>query len=117
MDQERQNGGFASGFFVGALVGAAAAMLLAPQAGTETRELLKGKAREAGDLVNERTGDLRGKVSEKVTTIAGDLQASAGDLYSKGRKLVDDARSNIDAAVDEGKNAADGTRSELERNI
>ena len=106
-------GGFASGFFIGALAGAALALVLTPQKGTETRELLKERAKEASDLVSERTEDLRGKVS----SIATDLQAGASDLYTKGRKLVDEARANVDTAVEEGKTAAEGTRSELERNL
>lgn len=109
---EQQGGGFASGLIIGALAGAALALVLTPRAGNETRELLKQKAKEASDLVTENTGDLRGKVG----SIATDLQASASDLYTKGRKLVEDARANVDTAVTEGKSAAEGTRNELERN-
>lgn len=107
--QGQGGGGFVAGFVVGALVGAALAVMLAPQAGEETRDLVWGKAREASNLAMDATGDLR----EKVTSVAGDLQAGAADLYERGRTVVDEARANMGAAVDEGRNVADATRQDL----
>ncbi|GAC1659137.1 MAG: hypothetical protein NVS9B12_11990 [Vulcanimicrobiaceae bacterium] len=107
--QGQGGGGFVAGLVVGALVGAALAVMLAPQAGEETRDLVWGKAREAGNLAMDATGDLR----EKVTSVASDLQAGASELYERGRTVVDSARANVGAAVDEGKSAADGARENL----
>jgi len=46
---EKSYGGeFMAGFLVGALVGAAAALLLAPQSGEETRTLIREKVIELG---------------------------------------------------------------------
>jgi gas vesicle protein len=107
--QERGGGGFFAGFLVGALVGGAIAMLISQE---ETRDLIVGKAREAGNLAMDAGGDLRGKVAD----VAGSFQTSASDLYSRGKEVVDNARSNIDAAVDEGKTTADAMREDLSRN-
>ena len=109
--QGHGGGGFVAGFVVGALVGAALAVMLAPQAGEETRDLLWGKAREAGNLAKDATGDLR----EKAVTVASDLQANAADLYERGRTVVEEARANMGAAVDEGRSVADETRQDLSK--
>jgi len=87
--------GFAVGLAVGALAGAALAMMLAPQTGEDTRDLLFAKAREAGEKARDTAGD-------------------AGDLLARGRRIVADARARIDGAVTEGKDAAARQRALLE---
>lgn len=97
MDNGKQgNGGFVLGFAVGAIVGGGLAILLAQE---DTRDLLVGKAREAGNLAADATEDLRGKVNDVTTQ----WQASASDIYERGRQVVDEARANINQAVDETK--------------
>jgi gas vesicle protein len=108
MDNENRGGGFFAGFLLGAIVGAAAAVLLSQE---ETRDLLVGKAREAGNYAADASGDLRGRVSDVTTQ----WQDSAADLYERGRQVVENARSNVDAAVSEGSQTADRTRDELQR--
>jgi gas vesicle protein len=75
---ERSQGGFATGFFIGAMLGASVAMLIAPEGGEERRERLR--------LV-----------------------------YARGKELIDSARGDLDAAVDEGKSAAGEQRQRLEQ--
>lgn len=112
-DSDRQGGGgFVGGFVIGALVGAAVAMLLAPAPGEDTRDIVWGKAREATNFAADATGDIR----EKVTTVASDLQATAADLYERGRTVIDSARSNVGDAVNEGQQAAQATRQDLTSN-
>lgn len=101
-------GGFFAGFLIGAVVGGAAAVLLTQE---DTRDLLAGKAREAGNLAKDATGDLR----DKVTDVASQWQSTASELYERGRQVVENARTNLDAAVEEGVRNADDTREELER--
>ena len=108
MDNENRGGGFFAGFLLGAIVGGAVAVLLTQE---ETRDLLVGKAREAGNFAVDATGDLRGRV----TDVASQWQDSAADLYERGRQVVENARSNVDAAVSEGTDTADRTRDELQR--
>lgn len=101
-------GGFFPGFLIGAIVGGAAAVLLTQE---EARDLLVGKAREAGNIAMDATGDLRGKVNDVTTQ----WQSGASDLYERGKQVVDNARTNIDAAVDQGIDAAEQLRQELAR--
>ena len=94
-------------------------MLLAQE---ETRDRLVGKAREAGNIAMDATGDLRGKVSDatgdlrgKVSDATSQWQSSVSELYEKGRQVVENARANIDAAVSEGRTTAEQTRDDLQR--
>lgn len=99
MADERGGGGgvpgFVTGLAIGALAGATLAMILAPQSGEDTRDLLYAKAREAGERARDSAED-------------------AGDLLARGRKIVDEARARIDGAIAEGKDAAERQRTTLE---
>jgi gas vesicle protein len=92
---DRGLSGFVSGLAIGALAGATLAMVLAPQSGEDTRDLLVAKAREAGERARDTAGD-------------------AGDLLARGRRIVADARARIDGAIADGKDAAARQRSTLE---
>jgi gas vesicle protein len=87
--------GFITGLALGALAGAVLAMILAPQSGEDTRDLLVAKAREAGERARDTAGD-------------------ANDLLARGRQIVADAKARIDGAISEGKDAATRQRSTLE---
>lgn len=99
MADEREGGGGFSGFLAGLILGAAAgatlAVILAPQSGEDTRDLLRAKAREAGERARDTAGD-------------------AGDLLARGRTIVAEAKARIDGAIAEGKDAASRQRSTLE---
>ena len=56
--------GIAIGFIVGAAIGLAAALLLAPKSGKQIRELLKDKATDIPETIRGRTAD-REKVYKK----------------------------------------------------
>ena len=91
-------GGFVAGLAIGALAGITLAMVLAPQSGEDTRDLLVAKAREASERARDTAGD-------------------AGDLLARGRRIVADAKARIDGAVSEGKDAAARQRAVLENEI
>src|SRR5579871_6620572 len=101
-------GGFFIGFLIGAVIGGAAAVLLAQE---EMRDRLAGKAREAGNFAMGATGDIRGKVND----VTSQWQSSVSELYERGRQVVESARANMDAAVAEGRIAADETAEQLQR--
>ena len=56
--------GFFSGLMMGAVIGAAVALLYAPQPGTETRRMVKEKALE----VKEKAAKAAGKIKESVSS-------------------------------------------------
>jgi gas vesicle protein len=82
--------GYLGWFFLGALAGAAAALLLAPKSGRETRELL---AEQSGELVR------------KAQQAADDAQHKATDLFEKGRGYFDEQSRRLVSAFEAGRSA------------
>jgi len=99
MDDERS--GSASGvvlsFVIGALAGAAVAILFAPRSGKETRELLGEKLRES----TERGRELKDQVAAK----GRDLVEGAGEYVERQREALKESRARLAAAVEAGREA------------
>lgn len=110
MGSENQGGGFFAGFLLGAIAGGAVAVLLTRE---ETRDLLVGKAREAGNLAMDASGDLRGRLNDATSQ----WQGSAAELYERGKTIVENARANIGDAVDEANTSARDVRDDLSRRM
>lgn len=64
MNRETSNG-FFSGLILGVVVGAAVALLYAPQPGAETRRMVKEKALE----VKEKAAKTASKIKESVSSV------------------------------------------------
>ena len=74
-------------FVAGAVIGAAAALLLAPKSGKDTRKYLGKTTKQTREAMESSGRDMmeRGKeLYERGRKIAED----AGDLFERGRKLV-----------------------------
>jgi gas vesicle protein len=87
-------------FLSGALIGAAAAFLLAPQSGRETREQLRGYARKSEDSLR----DLAGKATEALD-----------EVVEKGREILQDKTSILTEAFDAGREAMRRERERLSK--
>lgn len=94
---------FLAGVVVGALVGIGLGMLLAPQAGHETRERIRRRADEVNDRLRAGTGDLPGRV-----------RATADDIARRGRSAVDESARRIREVFDRDREPARGAESSLE---
>ena len=101
---------FFSGLFVGAVIGAAVAILIAPQSGDEARDLLYARSREAKGRMRDATDDL----TDAARNFGSEVQASVAELIGRGKTIVDDARATLTDAVDEGQRAAGYQRQSLE---
>jgi gas vesicle protein len=80
-------GGMLAAFAIGALVGGAAALLLAPRSGRETRELLAKKGK--------------------------DLSDAARDTLTKGTGMLRDTGHRLTEAMQAGKKAVDEVKTEV----
>ena len=77
-------------FFIGGLVGAGVALLLAPQSGKEIRQKIKELADDA---------------KEKATKYAEEVKSKVTSAVGKGKELVEEKKSLITTAVEAGKEA------------
>jgi gas vesicle protein len=77
-------------FFIGGLVGAGVALLLAPQSGKETKQKIK----ELADDAKEKAAKYAEEVKSKVTS-----------TVEKGKELVEEKKSLVTTAVEAGKEA------------
>jgi len=75
---------FFTGFFVGALVGGAAALLLAPQSGEETRAQIRDKGIELKERAEETYNEVITEIEDSTTELRGRLEG----LSSKMDQLI-----------------------------
>jgi gas vesicle protein len=93
MEQEER--GYSTGpiilsFFIGGLVGAGIALLLAPKPGKETREKIKELAEDVKKKAESYAEQIKGKVTTAV---------------EKGKEILEEKKSIIATAVEAGKEA------------
>ena len=89
-DRGSDAAGYLGWFFLGAIAGAATALLMAPKTGRETR-----------DLLAEHGNELFRKAQEK----AGETQVRAGDLLDKGREYFEEQTQRLASAFEAGRSA------------
>ena len=96
---ERGGGGeFFAGLFIGAIVGAAAALLLAPRSGEDTRKLIEEKGIEPRDRATELSTEARQRAEE---------------LQERGRIVLEEQKAKLEQAIEEGRQAAVKKREEM----
>jgi gas vesicle protein len=92
MAEHNGGGEFFAGLIIGGLVGAAVALLMAPQSGEETRAQIRDTSLELRDRANEVIVEAR----EKAEAITADARRRAEEITSDARKraeeIVADAR-------------------------
>ncbi len=98
---------FLSGFVIGGLVGAAVALLFAPQSGEETRAQIRSKsielterAKEAVRETQERAERVLEEARAKAEAVAADIRRQAEELQIQGRTLLEEGRKRLGAAVE-----------------
>lgn len=87
---DRNGSGGVLWFLAGLGIGAAVAILYAPQSGNETREILMAKAEEGRDFVRKRARDAR---------------EQAGNLAQRGKEAINAQKEQIRSAVEAGRQA------------
>lgn len=77
-------GRFLAGFIVGGTLGAIAGVLLAPQSGEETRELLCDASKD----VAKKTDKTVREIQEKADTVVSDMQKKSDEIMEKIQTLI-----------------------------
>ena len=82
--------GYLGWFFLGGMIGAVAALLMAPKTGRETREILAERGNE---------------VAKRAQEMATDAQGRAGEWFDKSRELFEEQTQRLMTAFEAGKDA------------
>ena len=90
-DRDSDIGAFLAGVVVGGLVGAAAALLLAPQSGEETRTMIRDKSIELKGQVESTASEARAKAEK----LAQDAKSRAEDLQKRGQILLEEQKARL----------------------
>ncbi|MDI9612624.1 MAG: YtxH domain-containing protein [Acidobacteriota bacterium] len=90
MSEQSSTGEKALFLMLGAMIGAATALLLAPRSGAETRKLIATKAREGADVVSTRSRA---------------VSVKAGEYVERGKELLQHQKDQLSAAIEAGKQA------------
>ncbi len=108
-DRDNEFGAFFAGFVIGGLVGAAVALLFAPQSGEETRTLIREKSIEIKDQVEQTALDAR----EKAEQFATEAKTKAEELQKRGQVVLEEQKSRLEKAVESGKKAVQRKAGEI----
>ena len=109
MAENKCAGDFVAGFMVGALVGAAAALLFAPMSGEETRGMIREKGVELGQKADEMSVEARKRAEE----FQVQAKERAEELQIQAKERAGTLQERVKVAVDEGKATAIRTKEEL----
>jgi gas vesicle protein len=101
-NQSSDFGAFVSGFFIGGLIGAAVALLMAPQSGEETRTMIRDKSIELRDQVESTAEEARKRAED----LANEARTRAEQLQERGQVILEEQKTRIEEAVESGKKAA-----------
>jgi gas vesicle protein len=116
-EQDGDFGAFLAGFVIGGMVGAAVALLLAPQSGEETRTIIHDRSIELKDKAAEKAESARIKAEAaaaearaRADELAKLTQEKAIEFKKKGQEVYQTQKSRIESAVQKkSKSASDET--------
>ncbi|HSG18238.1 MAG TPA: YtxH domain-containing protein [Anaerolineae bacterium] len=94
-DSASEIGAFMAGFVIGGLVGAATALILAPQSGEETRAQIATRSLELRDASAHQYEVARTRVYD-----------TTGQVQEQARIVLDEGRSKMSSALEKDKAAA-----------
>ena len=85
-------GAFLAGFVIGGLVGAAAALILAPQSGSETRSQIAGKSHDLREAGGRRMHEARDSADHYMHRSDQPDSESSYDAQEQARIILDSGR-------------------------
>ena len=113
MSDRDEFGAFLVGFIVGGLAGAAAALLLAPQSGDETRKVirersieLRDKAAETLDEAYEQAEEAAVEARQRFEELAKITREKTEDISHRGQIILEEQKAKISEALPKRKPAA-----------
>ena len=99
-------GAFMAGFIIGGLVGAATALLLAPQSGEETRTIIHDKSIELRDKATETTAEARARAEAalreaqaRYDEVTRQAKEKTEELLKRGQVVLEEQKSKIEKSI------------------
>jgi gas vesicle protein len=92
-------GSMLSGFLIGGMIGAAVALLAAPQSGADTRAMIGDKANE----IRGRAADVASDTRDRATKVIASARDQANDVLNKTKDRANDVAQRGMNAVNQGK--------------
>jgi gas vesicle protein len=112
MSDTQDLGSFLSGLIIGGLIGAAVALLMAPQSGEETRELIRDKSIELKDRAAETAEEARIKAESaaaearaRADELAHEAKVKADELKQRGQHFIEEQKTKAAEVIESGKGA------------
>lgn len=105
---ERDGGGGAGAFILGALVGAGLALLFAPRTGEETQQDLKERALKLKSAAEARVREAQKQLEERLETAREGVHhrvEGVKDAVEAGRKAAVEARDDLERKLERSKAA------------
>jgi gas vesicle protein len=126
-DNNNELGSFLAGFVIGGLVGAATALILAPQSGQDTRSQIVGKSQELReqseerlqqyrDLASSRTQEYRERAGSTLADARGRLQETSSPVLDQARIVLDTGKQRAAQVKDQVSSYVLKDDSEVETN-
>jgi gas vesicle protein len=88
-------------FLLGAVAGAAAALVLTPRTGRQTRELLAERADEVARLAQERAGEL----ARTAQRLASEARGQTSEILDRSRDVLEQQAQRLKGAFEAGREA------------
>jgi gas vesicle protein len=104
-----------AGLIVGGLAGAGTMLLLAPQAGKETRAQIQQKTMELRDRTTQTMEDAVTQAKSKTQQITADVRGKAEELQQHGQEMIVEQLDRVSVAAEAGKAALKNSDTEKEK--
>ena len=104
-ENESDLGAFLAGFVIGGLVGAATALILAPQSGPATRQQLANMSTDLRHTADSHTREYRDKAETLIT-----------DTRNRAQHLTEQVQDQVRIVLDAGRDQAEQAASTLTNN-
>jgi gas vesicle protein len=98
-------GSFLAGFLIGGLIGAATALLMAPQSGEETRAMIKEKSIELRDQAVETAEEARRRAEEAANEARARADYYAQQAKQFASKMKSDTQATGETSAEEAPTA------------
>jgi len=96
------------GLLIGALAGATAMLLFAPQSGRQTRDQIQLKSEELMNKTNEFVKDSVKQVQRKTEEISSEIKEKVAQLKESGKEKLVEGIDQVEGALEDGKEAVKG---------